>query len=173
MQSDSPKRGYEIEPYNSEWPKKFKEIADMLSKAFESKVIAIEHVGSTSIPGADAKPLIDVLVVVDDLENLKAEKETIISLGYFLREKVLENHSILFEKFVDEEKTENIHVVEKSADLIGHFLNVRDYLREHPERLHEYSILKKRLKLEFPDNYQAYRAGKHDFLEETERLAKE
>lgn len=65
---------YTIEPYNPEWVKKFQSIKAMLEGVFGSQALAIEHVGSTSVPGMKAKPIIDVLVVVKDIAVLDTEK---------------------------------------------------------------------------------------------------
>ena len=164
---------YKFVSYNLEWPKRFKEMETMLKDIFAEKAITIEHIGSTSVPGMDAKPLVDVLVIVNDATDLLEEKEKLVSLGYIARENVLEPKSFLFEKIVDEQKIENIHVFEPGTPSVNQFIHVRDYLRAHPERAQEYIQLKHALKKEFPEDYQAYRKGKRDFLNETEKLGKE
>ncbi len=167
------KRNYNFQTYDPSWPLKFNEIKQTLTKVFGMKASNIEHVGSTSIPGMDAKPLIDILVVVEDIKNLEDEKVSMISMGYNVRENILNNRSILFEMKEVDEKVQNIHVFEKDARTIGQFTYTRDYLRTHPERAEEYMRLKHMLKEKFPNDYEAYRDGKHDFLQETERLARE
>ena len=164
---------YKFVPYDKTWPEKFKELKAMLLNIFRDKALAIEHIGSTSVPGMDAKPLIDILVIVKNAEDITNEKNKLISFGYIARENVLEPRSFLFEKVIHEQKVENIHVFEANTPSVSQFINVRDYLRVHPERAQEYIQLKHSLKKQFPDDYQAYRKGKRDFLNETERLGKE
>lgn len=169
----NPKRNYHFQTYDPSWPIKFNEIKQNLTEVFGVKALDIEHVGSTSVPGMDAKPLIDILIVVEDIKNLESEKAKMISMGYNIRENILNDRSVLFEMKDGDEKVQNIHVFEKGARTIGQFIYTRDYLRTHPERAKEYAVLKHVLKEKFPDDYQAYRDGKHDFLQETERLARE
>ncbi len=166
-------RTYSIEPYNPDWVTKFNTIKKVLEEVFGTMALSIEHVGSTSVVGMKAKPLIDVLVIVENITSLERVKEEMISTGYILRENVLDERSVLFEKIVGTEKIENIHVFETGAPRIKQFINVRDYLRTHSERAGQYSALKEKLKIEHPDDYLSYRPGKFTFLQETARLANE
>ncbi|OIP65489.1 MAG: hypothetical protein COV32_03285 [Candidatus Yonathbacteria bacterium CG10_big_fil_rev_8_21_14_0_10_43_136] len=67
-------RKYSLSDYDPNWVLKFASIKDLLIKVFGDKALKIEHVGSTSIPGMTAKPLIDVLVLVEKLEEFEKEK---------------------------------------------------------------------------------------------------
>ncbi len=165
-------RKYSIEGYNSEWPKKFEAIREVLVKVFGDKAIDIQHVGSTSIEGMKSKPLIDVLIVVKNWEDFEEEKLEMTSLGYEYRSNVFPPTSLLFYKEHDGHKTENIHVFEIGTPKIAEFLNIRDYLRAHPEKAREYGELKESLLSKYPDDYVAYREGKGEFLKEMNRLAK-
>jgi len=165
------KREYSIEEYNLEWPKKFEEIKKTLEEVFGNKALSIEHIGSTSILGMKAKPLIDVLVTIEKIEPFISEKEKMIGLGYEWGENYIEPNSLIFYKTEGDRKTENIHVCIKDSFKAKQFIITRDYLRTHPERIKMYVDLKERLKKQFPNDYPAYRAGKQDFLIETERLA--
>jgi GrpB-like predicted nucleotidyltransferase (UPF0157 family) len=167
-------RIYHIEPYNPEWVLKFNVIKENISKIFKEKAIAIEHMGSTSIPGMSAKPLIDVLIVVAKIEPFTEEKSQMESLGYLWGENYIAPDTLIF--FKEESngsKTENIHVCVKGSFKANQFIQTRDYVRTHPERAMSYTKLKKELKLKYPDDYQAYRDGKQAFLDETERLTYE
>lgn len=63
-------RKVEVVPYNPIWETKFKEEATKLERLFEGEVVAIHHIGSTSVPGLDAKPIIDIMPVVRDIERI-------------------------------------------------------------------------------------------------------
>jgi len=166
-------RTYSIKPYDPQWPFEFEKIKKLLIEMFDENIVYIEHVGSTSVPGMKAKPLIDVLMVVKDIDDCKNQSEKITSLGYKMRENVLEDNSLLFEKFSGNEKVENIHVFTNGAPKINQFIDVRDYLRTHSERAEAYGNLKEKIQQEHPDDYFAYRPKKADFLKETVRLATE
>lgn len=64
-------RAYELLEYDDEWPIQFEKLKIFLNDIFKGKAKSIEHIGSTSIPGMLAKPVIDALVVVDNLEGVK------------------------------------------------------------------------------------------------------
>ncbi|MBS1603071.1 MAG: nucleotidyltransferase domain-containing protein, partial [Bacteroidetes bacterium] len=71
-----------IEPYNPEWPAKAAEITDQLKQALGENLIRVEHIGSTSVPGLGAKPVIDLLPIVRSLEQLDDQQQLIKALGY-------------------------------------------------------------------------------------------
>ena len=72
------KRKYSFSEYKPDWINQFNSIQDFLKSVFKEKAINIEHVGSTSIPGMKAKPIIDGLVIVKDVEDLKNETKEMI-----------------------------------------------------------------------------------------------
>src|SRR4051812_40296666 len=76
------KRPYSIQEYNPEWPIKFESIKKFLEKVFKEKALRIEHTGSTSIPGMKAKPVIDIVVVVNDMEPFTEERKLMYEAGY-------------------------------------------------------------------------------------------
>lgn len=166
------RHSYTISAYDPQWVEKFEEVKKVFENIFGEKAISIEHVGSTSVVGMKAKPLIDVLVIVGDIDGLKAEKHMVESLGYALRENVLADRSLVFEKAENGAKTENIHVFEVGAPKINQFIDMRDYFRTHPDRVKMYEDLKEGLFAKHPNDYFAYRAGKQDFLKQTEELAR-
>lgn len=140
-------------------------------KVFGDKAFRIEHVGSTSVQGMKAKPLIDILVVVEKLEPFEKEKELMIKTGY-------EWHyypnpeGLVFSMFgSDGEKLEGIHICEESSLWVRQFVVVRDYLRAHPEKAKEYSKLKQKIYEIYPNDYPAYRNAKAPFLEQLKQDA--
>ncbi len=159
-------RSYSIEPYNPGWVLEFEKIKDFLRRVFGDKAVAIEHVGSTAIPGIKSKPLIDVLVVVLKMEPFEKEKEAMIEAGYEWGADYIAPNTLIF---VDAaRKTQNIHVCEENSPKARQFLESRDFLRTHPEWAEKYSVVKEKLYSQFPDDYIAYRKGKQDFFRELE-----
>jgi GrpB-like predicted nucleotidyltransferase (UPF0157 family) len=168
------KRPYSIDPYNPEWPIQFQIIKKDLEESFGDKALSIDHVGSTSIPGMCAKPVIDVCVVIDHYEEFPTEKEKMTERGYRYEDGYIAPDTILFYKAKeDDEKTINIHVCVKGSYDVEKFLEGRDYFLAHPERVKMYKELKEKLNKEFPNDYPSYRAGKQAFLKETKDLAHE
>lgn len=168
------KRPYEILSYNPGWVLEFEKIRDDIAQAFGDKALSIEHIGSTSVVGMSAKPLIDVLVIIEKYEPFVNEKESMVKMGYEWGENYIEPDSLLFYKTINgDQKNVNIHVCVNGSPKAVQFITTRDYLRAHPDRASEYSDLKLKLKQQYPNDYPAYRAGKESFLQETERLTKE
>ncbi len=168
------KRKYSISEYDPHWVNQFNSIKDFLSEVFGNKVIKIEHVGSTSIPGMKAKPLIDVLVVVEKMEDFPDQKNKMVQAGYEWGVDYIGPNTLLFFKLgADGEKLENIHVCEKDAPKTRQFLVMRDFFRTHPEKAKQYSDLKEANSRMHPEDYPAYRAAKAPFLERMEQEAYE
>ncbi len=164
------KRTYSIEEYNPLWVTKFEEVKKTLEEVFVNKFVSIEHIGSTSIPGMKAKPLIDVLMTVEALEPFTHEKDIMVSKGYEWAENyILPNTMIFYKTDNGDRKTENIHICVKDSFKAKQFVYMRDYLRIHPSKAREYTELKEKLNKEFPNDYPAYRAAKNDFLETLEK----
>lgn len=118
-----------------------------------------------------AKPLIDVLVVVEKLEPFEKEKELMVEAGYKWQY-YPDPEGLTFSKFSNEgEKLEGIHLCEENSLWVRQFITVRDYLRTHPEKAKEYSELKQK-SIEFhPNDYPAYRNAKAPFLEKLKQEA--
>lgn len=168
------KRPYRFVDYDSSWPDKFMEIKKFLMDIFGPKAVSIEHIGSTSVPGMKAKPLIDVLVEVRGIATLEDEKARMIAAGYEYGENYIAPDSfIFFRTDLEGEKLENIHVLVQGSAKSRQFLVMRDYLRFHPERARAYSDLKEKNAALHPDDYPAYRAAKADFLVGLEKEAYE
>jgi len=168
------KRKYSLSEYTPEWSQRFLTIKDFLSEVFQDKALKIEHVGSTAVTGMVAKPIIDVLVVVKKMESFEEQKELMVNAGYEWGENYIAPNTLLFFKMrSDGEKLENIHVCEGDAPKGRQFIVMRDYLRLHPEKVKEYSDLKKENAKRYPDDYPAYREAKAPFLRQLEAEAYE
>jgi GrpB-like predicted nucleotidyltransferase (UPF0157 family) len=155
---------YSIEEYDPAWKEKFKVLRNLIASVFGSKATAIEHVGSTSIEGMKAKPVIDVLVIVSDAADLKGEREKMENLGYMYKENYLAPSSLFLCRDEDGKRLENIHIFPQGHPKIAEFIDKRDYLRTHPEEVRRYEHLKEQLAKQFPDDYLSYRKAKGEYL---------
>lgn len=168
------KRKYSISDYDPHWKYTFSIIKDFLWSVFGDKAIQIEHVGSTSVEGMKAKPLIDILIIVEKMEVFQMQKDIMVNAGYEWGENYIAPNTIIFFKLgPDGEKLENIHVCEKGSAKARQFIVMRDYLRTHPEKVQEYSELKEKNVTLYPDDYPAYREAKAPFLKQLEKEAYE
>lgn len=166
------KRKYLFSSYDPNWITKFEIIKKNISEIFGEKAIQIEHIGSTSIPGMRAKPIIDVLIIVKDIKNISEQIDKMVDVGYDWGENYIAPNTIIFFKCgPDGEKLENIHVCEANAPKVKQFLIMRDFFRAFPEKAKQYADLKELNFQKYPDDYPAYRAAKKPFLDEIEKEA--
>src|SRR3989344_261239 len=158
-------RKYTIEPYNPEWKKRFETEAEFLRQIFSDKVISIEHVGSTAVPGLAGKPTIDILVTVKKIEIADELSEKIENIGYKSLGDYINKGSHLFVKELDNTRLVNLHLFEVEHPHIKDMLDLRNYFRSHPEIVKEYSDLKFDLVKKYPDDYGLYRKYKDEWME--------
>jgi GrpB-like predicted nucleotidyltransferase (UPF0157 family) len=158
---------YTLEAYSSEWIDRFMTIQTILEDIFKENMLQIEHVGSTSIVGMTAKPIIDVLVVIQSFNRLDKFVLKMISCGYVPKKDHITENSFFFSKDVNGIRMENIHVFPEGHPHIADLLDKRDYLRTHPEEVKHYMSLKIELAQKYPDDYIAYRRHKDQYLDYT------
>ena len=132
-----------IEDYDPGWADRYDAVAAALHRALGDLVLGLEHVGSTSVPGLAAKPIVDVDLTVADTEDESRYLPALEKLGYFLvlREPWWHGHRM----FVDVEEEVHLHVwPQGAAEAVRHRL-LRDWLRTHPDDRELYASTKRRL----------------------------
>jgi GrpB-like predicted nucleotidyltransferase (UPF0157 family)/ADP-ribose pyrophosphatase YjhB (NUDIX family) len=153
-----------IEPYNANWPERFLEERAALSAAIGDWAVGgIHHVGSTAVPGLDAKPVIDILVGVQDLETSRECFDKLGALGY-LYAPYRADQMHWFCKPDPARRTHHLHLVPTGSRRFRDELAFRDYLRGHADVAREYGALKRRLVEEFEHDREAYTAAKAQFV---------
>jgi len=153
-----------IVPYDPAWPRRFAEERANLRQALGATAPGgIHHVGSTAVPGLDAKPIIDILVGVDSLAASRASTPALAKLGYqYAPYRAREMH--WFCKPDPSHRTHHLHLVPTSSPRFREELAFRDLLRAHADVAREYAALKRRLALEFDHDREAYTEAKGDFI---------
>ncbi|MBD8007285.1 GrpB family protein [Bacillus norwichensis] len=157
--------------YDSNWSNVYLKEEQKIKKILQDVLVNSFHIGSTSVPHLQAKPIIDILLVVDHIENLDAFSEQFEKLGYEVMGKFGIPGRRYFRKGGDN-RTHQIHAFQ--FDNIGEIerhLAFRDYLREHPEVCKEYGDLKSQLAKEYPNNIDRYGDGKDTFVKNVEKQA--
>jgi GrpB-like predicted nucleotidyltransferase (UPF0157 family) len=154
-----------ITPYNSEWPIIFEREASLIKEAIGTNCIAVHHIGSTAVPGLWAKPVIDMIVIVNTLEKAILPLE---GLGFTYRGDY--NIPMRYYFTRSEGIQANLHVYEEGHPEIELNLLFRDYMRNHPEARKEYIKLKEDL-LKYKSSYEishsilpGYTLGKDVFI---------
>jgi GrpB-like predicted nucleotidyltransferase (UPF0157 family) len=135
-----------IVPYDPSWPARFEAEAAALRAAFGARALRIEHVGSTSMPGLAAKPVIDIQISVASLEPTMEYSELLAPLGY-CHVVVGEFDRVypFFQKPATWPSTHHVHLCQAGGEQERRHLAFRDYLRSHPDIAQEYVDLKRRL----------------------------
>jgi GrpB-like predicted nucleotidyltransferase (UPF0157 family) len=170
----------EIVAYDSAWVGWFSAEKAHLLQCLPGELIRrIEHFGSTAVAGLVAKPIVDMLVEVTDLEQTKSHIAPVLEAQgyeYFWRPISGDDEPPFYAWFIKRdstgERTHHIHMVE--AHFTEHWdrLLFRDYLMQHPAVAREYGELKLRLAEEHPTDRIAYTRGKTSFIDGVTELAK-
>ncbi len=166
-----------LSPHNPEWAELFEQEKKLLINTFGDPILAVEHIGSTAIPGIPAKPIIDMNVGVASLEVARVMKEKFEALGYehrpFVPGQTKEDlqRQELYVKGSEERRTHYVHVMVHGSDHWKDDILFRDYLRQHPSRARQYAELKGKLATKHADDRTAYTKGKEQFIQETLRRA--
>lgn len=119
--------------YDPEWPEKFRREADRIRAVLGDRVLQLEHVGSTAVPGLPAKPIVDMLLGLADSADEPAYLPAMESAGYVLRIREPEWHE--HRLFKGPDTNINLHVFSSGCPEIGRMLAFRDWLRSNaPDR---------------------------------------
>lgn len=167
------RRGIIVVDYDPRWTDVYVREQDQIMAALSGLASAIEHVGSTSVPGLASKPIIDIMVGVASGDVLDQCIEPLRRIGYEYDPdwEISVPRRRYFQKMDPEgSHTHHIHVVPHGSDFWIRHVRFRDYLRAHPEKAREYGELKKRLSAEHQSGL-AYTFAKTDFITSVEALA--
>ena len=155
---------------NPDWPDLFSAEAAELSRVFGDQLLQIHHIGSTSVPGLKAKPIIDIMPVVKDIRAVDELNDRMEELGYEAMGEFGIPGRRYFRKGGDR-RTHQVHVFETGSPNIRRHLAFRDFLRAHPEEARNYGELKAALAQLYPNDIQGYMAGKHGYIQRVEAEA--
>ncbi len=162
-----------VAPYNPMWPQMFEHEATKISAVFGSELISIHHIGSTSIPGMNAKPIIDIMPIVQHIDRIDALNPAMIELGY----EPMGEYGIpgrrFFRKGGEVNRSHHVHAYEVTNPEVTRHLDFRDYLIAHPIEALQYADLKKELAKKFPRDIEGYINGKDAVVKEIIRRAAE
>lgn len=160
-----------VTEYDEGWISLFEAEEKKIREVFQDELVDIHHIGSTSVPNMKAKPIIDIMPVVKDIEQVDLYSEAMIELGY----EPLGEFGIQGRRYFrkgKENRTHHIHIFqENNLSAIERHLAVRDYLRSHKEKATEYGELKAKLARQFPLDNESYCDDKDDFVKNLEQLA--
>lgn len=169
MASERPAKWHDepvkLVPHNPEWAARFDEEAAHIRQVMGPWITGgIHHVGSTAVPGLDAKPIIDIAVGVESLEASQPCIDLLGEIQYLYapyRADVM--HWLC--KPDPSRRTHHLHLIPTGSARLDDELVFRDYLRARPDQAAEYVALKRRLAVEHAEDRDAYTRGKTGFVE--------
>jgi GrpB-like predicted nucleotidyltransferase (UPF0157 family) len=160
-----------LRSHDPDWPAAFALEAQRIAAALGPVLIGCHHIGSTAIPGIAAKPIIDILLEVDDLSALDRGSAVMPSLGYQAMGELGLPGRRYFRKSSAGVRTHHVHGYATGHADIERHLAFRDYLRAHPTEAAAYEALKLKLAAAHPSDREAYQAGKAELIAELESRA--
>ncbi len=161
-----------VVPPNPNWPNLFRAEADRIAAVLGQEVIAIHHIGSTAIPGIKAKPVLDFLIEVKDIDQVDDFNAEMIKLGYQPRGEYGIPGRRYFSKKTGSSSSHHLHTFQSGNPEVERHLNFIDYMRAHPEDAQTYSRLKEELARKFPEDIEGYIEGKAGFIKKIDKKAK-
>jgi GrpB-like predicted nucleotidyltransferase (UPF0157 family) len=161
----------ELVEYTPEWPARFEAEAARIRHAVGSQVLQVEHIGSTSVPGLIAKPVIDILLVVSDSSAESTYVPALESIGYALRVREPEWHEHRMLKGPN--KDVNLHVYTVGSEEIERYLLLRDRLRSNDADRELYAQVKRDLAGKEWKHIQNYADAKTEVIEAIVTRARE
>ena len=167
-----PSETVRIEEYDPSWKLEFQEEKEVLEEALKKFNVQIEHVGSTSMMGCSAKPIIDIAIGVCRLAYGEKMIPVLCGIGYIYCGDAGIPGRHFFKRCSGELHTHFIHVEPINGRCWNNHILFRDYLTSHPNLIREYSNIKKTLALTYPDHRDLYQEGKQAFIENVISIAK-
>lgn len=156
-----------VENHQKEWEISAKKIINLLKYALKDDIVDVQHIGSTSIKNICAKPIIDIVVGINDFNDIFKHNDELEKLGIIYKRQDHENqHLYVCTDLQNNIQTHYIHVVIFNSKEWNDYINMRDYLNANEEKAKEYSELKKQLANKYPNDRIAYTNGKSKLIEE-------
>jgi len=165
-------RDVELVPHNPEWSQLADEEAKLILENLSIPIIGIYHIGSTSVPGIKAKPIIDFVMEVKDLEDVIQSITVLEGLGYISKGEYGIPGRQFFTKDSHGERSHHLHVFQTGHPDIERHLVFRDFLRANPEAAREYEKIKEKLAKRFPKASGSYTEAKSDFILSMDEVAR-
>lgn len=152
-----------LAPYNPAWPAQYAAEEAKIRAALGDAALVLEHVGSTSIPGISAKPILDILLAVADPADEDAYVPALTRQGYrlHLREPDLEQHRLM----KGDDPPVNLHIFTVGSKEIARMVGFRDRCRSHPEERRLYEETKRELAARTWRHVQHYANAKSEVVE--------
>jgi len=155
--------------HHSKWHKLFQKEKERLVEGMRNNAVTIEHIGSTAIPFVPAKPIIDIVLGIDQAIELSAMRPFLMDLGYEERGPQGVPDRVLWVFGTEKDRKFYLHLTHKGGKLWNDCIAFRAALRSAASLREQYAKLKKELAVKYPEDRKLYLRGKHVFIERITR----
>ena len=170
--NNSEQRDVELVPHNPDWSLQANQETNRIREGISFPIIGIYHIGSTSVPGLKAKPILDFVMEVESLDDVLQGMAAFKALGYHCMGEFGIPGRQFFTRDTDGERTHHLHVFQTGHPDIERHTVFRDFLRANPDAAREYEKLKEKLAKRFPKSSGNYTAAKSDFILSMDEVAR-
>lgn len=167
------KNSVELYAHSEEWSLLFEKEKLIIYNCVKEYVVDIQHVGSTSIGGMYAKPIIDIVVAIEHFDDGFRLIDDIESLGYHFKGSLGKSNRFFFWKGTETKNTHNLHIVQYGDKNWDNLILFRDFINNHPDYRDKYCRLKLDLANKYKDDRVAYTSSKTKFILDVIQLAKQ
>lgn len=156
-----------VKPYDNQWKTDFENIRKEIEAAIGGFIIAVEHVGSTSVEGLSAKPCIDIDVVIKDYSVFDTVVEKLGKIGYIHEGDlgIKDRHAFKYSS-KPHLQTHHLYVCPRFSQELKRHITFRDYLRQNPQAVEKYGKVKETAARMYPDDIDGYIRYKTPCIEE-------
>ncbi|MDD5071129.1 MAG: GrpB family protein [Patescibacteria group bacterium] len=158
--------------HNLKWSQSFEREKKKIKKIFSRKALDIQHVGSTSVPGMVAKPIIDIALLVPSITKVGRYEENLKKIGYNIKKDDTNKKRLFFTKGPEKKRTHYLHIGKVGSGYIEDMILFRDYLCEDRRAAEKYSELKEKLAKKYQNSRKIYTAKKEKLIKEIVKKAK-
>jgi len=153
-----------IVDYDANWSSQYEQEKSRIIDALGNSVADIQHIGSTSVPGLAAKPIIDIILGLEKVPPLLTQSINLEALGYLYYGEFGIPGRHYFRRGMP--RTYQIHAVQVNSDFWQRHILFRDFLRSHPQAAQQYETLKRKLAAEFRNERDRYTDNKTPLIEQ-------
>ena len=146
-----------VMPYDPKWKSDFEKIKAEIEPVISDLILGVEHVGSTSVEGLSAKPIIDIDVIISDYLVFPEVVERLHALGYIYEGDLgIEGREAFRYENKPHLQEHHLYVCPENSKELHRHITFRNYLREHPEAAAEYGKVKEKAAKLYPDDIEKY-----------------
>ena len=157
-----------VVPYDTTWPQKYEKEKTAILDRIGQYGVQLEHIGSTAIPGLGAKPIIDIMIGLQQFDDKRHCMPVLESMGYqYISdfETTFPDRRFFYKRSQNGRRTHQVHMVEIGCPFWVDHLLFRDYLRVHPDEAAEYYDLKLKLAGDYQTDRLGYNDAKTEFIQ--------